>query len=199
MTLVRLSSVETNNTPDLSNSDNDNVVRSSQTQRAQEVWPASRARKTRYISRILTLILLILGAIFILLSLLLPTYKQGLSVFAIQPVGHQYEADLIRDGTSGSPGVVQALPSATMMSNSEVRGPSDVEGSLRDRSRSELNTRANEALVRLGPDGRQRIGTGSKRAQVIGGSDDGLERIQDDNITWFGLDGPTIWVGAMRG
>ena len=180
MTIVRLSKVESGGSSNTSLHKDPTMLMSTSTPRPdsiETIWSASRARTTRYASRFIAITLLTLSATFILLSLLLPTYKQGLSVFTIKPVGHQWIAS---DGhATGSADLLNPVPTAGI-SNKAVRGfgGEQAEGRRESRRSRIITDRANPADNSAG-----------KSLYPQGG---------DDKVIWFGLDGPTIWVGTMR-
>lgn len=184
MTIVRLSKVESggsSNTslhkePTTSNSTSIPTFESIET-----IWPASRARTTRYASRFVAFTLLTLSALFILLSLLLPTYKQGLSVFTIKPVGHQWIAN---DGhATGSVDLPEPTPSLITYTKA-ARGFDSEHTEERRESR-----RSRSITNRASPVDKEQDKDARKSLYPEGG---------DGKVIWFGLDGPTVWVGTMR-
>ena len=180
MTIVRLSKVESGGSSNTSLHKDPTMLMSTSTPNSESIetiWPASRARTTRYASRFIAITLLTLSATFIFLSLILPTYKQGLSVFTIKPVGHQWIAS---DG--------HAIGSADLLNPVPTAGISDkvVRGFIGEHTEERRESRRSRVLTDRASPVDNRAG---KSLYPQGG---------DEKVIWFGLDGPTVWVGTMR-
>lgn len=111
-------------------------------------------------SRVVTALLLALATTFILLSLLLPTHRHGVSAMTIEPIGHQYIPSSPRAGEAST--TIDSLPTGVWESIEENQGS-------RRKKRAPME-RANAVV----------------QPEEVG------------SVTWFGIEGPSVWVGPMR-